>query len=469
MAIHFKEINHKTEDLIEQGKQAENKINTCKSRVSQATADVAAAARALERASETDENGNPAGDVGSAQANLNVAKNQLAASKRALAEAQSNLEKVNESKKTLAEDIKAHNNIERANLQKLEQLKGMAFAESSNGLTEGIAERLNEAEDARAKLLESLGIHENVDHVKGGGAGSVSLWDTLSSGGMLDSGSKDAAGNPEGAGGAVKLAVDTDESRLMKSFKTAPAALGAALSSLIDPLKSDVKKWNDYRDKVSDSLNGYCKRKYGNVINPVKLNKRLADTTVFESASTFKLRGLNPRVLGYNDASKSHVRVGSGHEKQTLVHENFHQLSANNNRRGIIVSDIGTETRRNVQANEAITELLTQRALGTSYGPDYSAYSENRDAMRVLESALGEDVVAEAYFQNRPELISDKLDNVLGPGTWEDLSNAFDDCMSDIYHTANSGRVRRDNIINRYLMAVTKPDQGEDKWINSFI
>ena len=71
-------------------------------------------------------------------------------------------------------------------------------------------------------------------------------------------------------------------------------------------------------------------------------------------------------MLGYNDGIKSRVAVGTGHELQTTIHENLHQLSANGSSHGIIESD--SYSRRNVQMNEAITEMLTQRTLGEQYG-----------------------------------------------------------------------------------------------------
>ena len=114
--------------------------------------------------------------------------------------------------------------------------------------------------------------------------------------------------------------------------------------------------------------------------------------------------------------------------------------------------------------NEAITEMLTQRTLGEQYGPDYSAYSDNRDAMRLIESVMGEDTISQSYFQNRPELMQDKIDTALGQGTWEQLSDAFDDCLSRNQFTRESGRVRRDNIVNRYLMTATTSNGGENGW-----
>lgn len=240
--------------------------------------------------------------------------------------------------------------------------------------------------------------------------------------------------------------------------------LGFVVNSIISPHDADVKKWTSYLDSFSDTIRRQYTDKYGQYITPGKLDIPLSDTLVYETQALFESKGIERGVLGYNDGTKSHVAVGTKYEMQTTIHENLHQLSANGNANGIIESN-GT-LRNNVQMNEAITEMLTQRTLGEQYGPDYSAYSENRDAMRLIEKVMGEDTISRAYFQNRPDLMRDKLESALGQGTWEQLSEAFDDCMSNQWHTSNAGRVRRDQIINRYLMTASEFTEGEESWIN---
>ena len=83
MAKSFKEIGKKAEALIEQGKEADQKVQSCQARVASSNSRVAAARRQLAAASETDEEGNPVGDVEQARAQLSMAENQLAASQRA--------------------------------------------------------------------------------------------------------------------------------------------------------------------------------------------------------------------------------------------------------------------------------------------------------------------------------------------------------------------------------------------------
>ena len=145
---------------------------------------VASARRDLEAASSTDEEGNPAGDVEQARARLAVAQNQLAHSQQRLNAARGEANRVRQEKNAHVQEIERHNQTERSNLQKLRQLKANAFSGDSVALTEGIAQRLNEAEDTRVELLRSMGIDATAEHVSVGGEASADLgW---SGGGFAD-------------------------------------------------------------------------------------------------------------------------------------------------------------------------------------------------------------------------------------------------------------------------------------------
>jgi len=169
------------------------------------------------------------------------------------------------------------------------------------------------------------------------------------------------------------------------------------------------------------------------------------------------------QYLGFNDGRHSHVLVGTGHEEATTVHENLHQLSANGSRHGIIERSYGN--RHNVQMNEAITEMLTRRTLGSDYGEDYSLYSENRDAMELIESCMGSETIYEAYFQNRPELMRNQFESVMGTGSWTQLSDAFDDCTSNLPHDRTIGRTRRNNLIDEYMrLSASNSPNSQQSW-----
>ena len=239
--------------------------------------------------------------------------------------------------------------------------------------------------------------------------------------------------------------------------------IGFAFNSFMNSRDPDVKKWTSYLDSFSSTIKRQYSERYGQYITPGKLDVPLSETLVYETQALFESKGIERGVLGYNDGIKSRVAVGTGHELQTTIHENLHQLSANGNAHGIIEYD--NSARKNVQINEAITEMLTQRTLGEQYGSDYSAYSDNRDSLKLIESVMGEDIISQAYFQNRPELMRNEIDSKLGYGTWEQLSDAFDDCLSSSPHTRESGRIRRDSIVNRYLMTATNANGGENNWM----
>ena len=201
MAGSIKEIGQRAEKLIEQGNEADSRLKSCQSMVAQSSGRVAAARSQLARASETDEEGNPVGDVGAARRELSMAQQQLAASRRALADAESNARQIEQAKKSEVAEIQRHNAVERMNLQKLRALRNKVFGENAEMMAEGMAERLNEAEEARVELLRSMGIDAAPEYIQEGTAGSGSAgW---GGGGF---GSLDISGqsqSPSGGGGTA--------------------------------------------------------------------------------------------------------------------------------------------------------------------------------------------------------------------------------------------------------------------------
>ena len=171
MAKSFKEIGVKAESLIEQGKEADQKVQSCQARVASLNSRVAVARRQLAAASETDEEGNPIGNVEQARTQLNIAENQLAASQRALSQAVGVANRVRKQKNNHIQEIERHNQVEKSNLEKLQRLRTRAFDANSVALTEGMAQRLNEAENARVALLRSMGIDATPDYIAVGSEG----------------------------------------------------------------------------------------------------------------------------------------------------------------------------------------------------------------------------------------------------------------------------------------------------------
>ena len=223
MAKSFKEIGKKAEALIEQGNEADRRVQSCQGRVTSASSRVAMARAQLAAARETDEDGNPKGDVQQAQVQLNIAQKQLAASQRAWSSAKSDVTRVNQEKQSHVQTIEQHNKVERSNLQKLQRIRGSAFSQDSAAITRGMAERLNSAEDSRVALLRSMGIEATAEYVPVDGDGTNgNLW-TAGGFSALDlsgeiqsyqggssstlSGSNQMTGNPQynddGANGAI--------------------------------------------------------------------------------------------------------------------------------------------------------------------------------------------------------------------------------------------------------------------------
>lgn len=173
MAISYKEIGKKAETLIEQGKEADRNVQRYQASVNAANSRVVMARQQIEMASRTDEDGNPLGDIESARASLAVAEHQLAYSRQRLEVAQGEARRVTQEKSEHVHEIEEHNQTERSNLQKLRQLRAKAFSTDSEILTDGIAQRINEAEDTRVELMRSMGIDTAADYVSEGNDSSV--------------------------------------------------------------------------------------------------------------------------------------------------------------------------------------------------------------------------------------------------------------------------------------------------------
>ena len=165
MAKSFREIGRRAEELIEQGTQAERNVQHCQNRVATAQNELTQARRQYEAARMPDENGLPRGDMEHARIQLEMAQDQLAVCQRALSEAHAEVERVRQQGIEHARSIEQHNQAERTNIEKAQVLRGMAFGEDAAGLIEGIASRLNQAEDSRVELLKSMGIDAVPDYV----------------------------------------------------------------------------------------------------------------------------------------------------------------------------------------------------------------------------------------------------------------------------------------------------------------
>jgi len=310
MAISVKELGKKAENLIEQGKEADSKMQSCQARVTSANSRVAEARRQLAAASETDEDGNPKGNVEEARVQLNMAMNQLAASQRALSEAKANIEKIKQQKNSHIREIEAYNRVEKSNIDKLKSLKSRAFGSNSIELTEGMISRLNEAEESRVALLRSMGI-DAVPQLMSSETygGDINSW----KGGSFSAIDTSGYGmHHEGGSGA---------SDIMLNSKGINTPLGGGLSGLLSNIfggkSNNQLNPNDYaslqytnRDELSEIVDFYADdyqsnaEKYNDVIRNHGTSKdietfinlinshRIAEDTVFTRRASLRDLGL---------------------------------------------------------------------------------------------------------------------------------------------------------------------------------
>ncbi len=140
-------------------------------------------------------------------------------------------------------------------------------------------------------------------------------------------------------------------------------------------------------------------------------------------------------ILGFNNGKKSYIIVegkDAREIKHTTIHENIHQMSANDvylgendiiTRRGISIE--GKDT----QVNEGITEFYAKRAMKDEYQEDNVAYSPNVRRTEQLERIVGKGNLYKAYFENQPGIIINEFEQNFGPSgkeIWEKYSKFCD-------------------------------------------
>lgn len=207
----------------------------------------------------------------------------------------------------------------------------------------------------------------------------------------------------------------------------------------ITNIANDTKEVNDDVASAQKMIDNYCTNDLQDVLSNDKKAVRLGDTVEFQNDEEFA-KGLGGKdraagVNGYNNGKKSYVKDSGPHPKKTAIHEHNHQLSCND-----VKDNLGyvTEYRRgvsingnDVQVNEALTELFTKKMMGSDYPANPNVgYRDNMLRMEKMESGFGTDILKEAYYQNKPDLLKDKYESVMGENTWKQFSKAFDDSLS---------------------------------------
>lgn len=155
----IRELTQKAENLIEQGENAKQRQIHYQQQANSARAQVVSAYARLEAAaSETDEEGNPIGDVSGARAEVYAAQALLESAEVNLAEANQQLEIVGRRKLDAVHEIERYENVEEGNMSKLAELQKKRFGANANAFMADLAARMNSGEQARIQLLSSMGI-----------------------------------------------------------------------------------------------------------------------------------------------------------------------------------------------------------------------------------------------------------------------------------------------------------------------
>ncbi len=171
----IRELTQKAENLIEEGKNAKQRQIHYQQQTNSARAKVKSAYDRLEAASETDEEGNPIGDVNSARLEVYAAQAFLESSEANLAKANQQVKIVGRKKMDAVHEIEKYENVEEGNMSKLAELQKKRFGANANAFMADLAARMNSGEQARQQLLSSMGIATSTrtfsaGHVTGNGS-----------------------------------------------------------------------------------------------------------------------------------------------------------------------------------------------------------------------------------------------------------------------------------------------------------
>lgn len=142
-----------------------------------------------------------------------------------------------------------------------------------------------------------------------------------------------------------------------------------------------------------------------------------------------------------------------------MVHEYIHYLSHNGKWNGIYKDPIYLFSFRITNENcflfsmnEAITELLTMQIMGSMYIAG-SKYDSNAKAMSMIAKTIGEDLLVQAYFQNKPQLLRKEFDKTMGKGKFNDLASIFSNCLSENKSVVEKNANQRDKMISEFVSA----------------
>jgi len=154
----IREVNQKAENIIEQGENAKQRQIHYQQAANSARSQLMAAYARLEAASETDEDGEPVGDVAGAQAEIYAAQAFLASAESGLMEATQQLDGINQQKLDAVQEIERYESVEEHNLSILAQLQKKQFGTNAAAFMADLAAKMNSSEQMRQQLLQSMGM-----------------------------------------------------------------------------------------------------------------------------------------------------------------------------------------------------------------------------------------------------------------------------------------------------------------------
>ncbi len=174
-------------------------------------------------------------------------------------------------------------------------------------------------------------------------------------------------------------------------------------------------------------------------IAPSKMQAKVQDNTFAITHTQARMQyglGYTENIMGFNNGKKSYVDISFGVDqaKETGIHENFHQMSANDvyditgkvveYRRGVSING------NNVGINESLTQNYTlgvmKRANPSYSNPDCS-YDETAHYINDLYSfGNNKRMFDHAYFKNDPNCMRKHFDKYGGPGFFDNMSYQFD-------------------------------------------
>ncbi len=185
--------------------------------------------------------------------------------------------------------------------------------------------------------------------------------------------------------------------------------------------------YNDLSDENKDLLYNTAKKhigeKYGDLVSEDRLEEipkhiKIADTEECRKAYEASGGKYSDNTVGFYCPATDEIYVDAPRNGDmteimaTIEHESLH-LASNGGLNGALeVLDGVSSYRRSTNLNEGVTELYAMRDMA-DMGFDYksTSYQQQVDVVRALEDAMGKDIIKEAYFGNKPDLLRSEFES----------------------------------------------------------